>query len=224
MTDPYLVDCLVALRDEFNRLSPGRDRGADGWIGDPAHAARVSDHNPRPDGRVLALDIDSTGPWPWGYDIGTAVLDIVDEHRAGRDNRLEYVIWYGHIASRSSGWEWIPYTGADQHTGHAHCSARHDLTGEHDTSYWGVSMNPADVTKIAKATATETVLAFNNTLRNAKSELAAAMRATPWQYGSGVEKAGLPEDNVSMLWVINDVVGRLERIEDRLSPPEVVNG
>jgi hypothetical protein len=212
VSDRYLVPCLVALRDEFDRMSPKRDRGADGWIGDAAHASRTSDHNPLPDGRVLALDIDSTGPWP-EYDLHAAVWDIVQEHRLGDQARLEYVIWQRKIASRASSWSWQQYDGADPHTNHAHFSARHDRTGETDTTYWGVCMNPADITKIAKAASDLTITAYTNTLRNAKSELHAVAAATPWQYGAGVIKAGLPEDNVSMLWLMNDLHARLERIE-----------
>lgn len=209
----FLVPCLVFLRDEFNRLAPDRDKGADGSIGDQAHTTRTSDHNPRPDGAVLALDIDSTGPWPADYDLNKAVLDIVEEHMAGRDDRLQYVIWRARIASRSTRWGWVPYDGVDKHYNHAHFSARHDRHGAMDTSYWGVCMNPADIAKIAKASSDLTLTALNNTLRNDKSELAAAARATPWQYGAGVKKAGLPVDGMSMLGLMSDLHARLERIE-----------
>jgi hypothetical protein len=36
MPDWFLVPCLVQLRTEFNTLSPNRDKGADGSIGDTA--------------------------------------------------------------------------------------------------------------------------------------------------------------------------------------------
>lgn len=131
MTDPFLVRCLVTLRAEFNEAAPGRDKGADGWIGDAAHAARASDHNPDSKGRVLAVDIDSTGPWP--FDFSAAVEELRG------DPRLEYVIWNRRIASRDQGWTWRPYTGtSDPHTGHAHFSARHDYANNNNTAPWGL--------------------------------------------------------------------------------------
>jgi hypothetical protein len=149
MADPYLVKCLATLRAEFNALSPNRDKGSDGWIGDAAHQAETSDHNPRPDGRVLALDIDSTGPWPAPFG------DMVESLRG--DSRLEYVIWNRRIASRSQGWTWRTYTGtSDPHTGHAHFSARHDLTGNTSTAPWGLEdfdmeLSDDQIAKIAAA-------------------------------------------------------------------------
>lgn len=130
MADPYLVACLVTLRSEFNALDSGRDKDSDGWIGDEAHQQETSDHNPDGRGRVLAIDIDSTGPWPAPFG------DIVESVRG--DSRLEYVIWDRRIASRSHGWTWRAYDGRDPHTGHAHFSARHDHTGNTSTAPWGV--------------------------------------------------------------------------------------
>jgi hypothetical protein len=137
LADWYLVPCLVHMRAEWNTISPRRDKGADGSIGDAAHASGTSDHNPDPQGRVLALDIDSTGPWPGGFD--HFVQRVVARQKSGADNRLEYVIWNRRIASRSSGWVWKTYTGSsDPHTGHAHFSARHDHTGNTSTAAWHI--------------------------------------------------------------------------------------
>lgn len=130
MTSPYLVACLATLRKEFNALGPARDKGSDGWIGDAAHQDEVSDHNPDPAGRVLALDIDSTGPWPY-----VPFSTLVESLRG--DSRLEYIIWNRRIASRSQGWTWRAYSGtSDPHTGHAHFSARHDHTGNTSIATW----------------------------------------------------------------------------------------
>lgn len=150
MTAPYLVACLATLRSEFNALDPARDKGADGWIGDAAHQAEVSDHNPDSAGRVLALDIDMTGPWPAPFG------DLVESLRG--DARLEYVIWNRRIASRSQGWTWRAYSGtSDPHTNHAHFSARHDHTGNTSTATWHLGdfmpLTDAEIDKIATASA-----------------------------------------------------------------------
>jgi hypothetical protein len=145
-----LVPCLVSLRGEFNAVSPGRDKSSDGSIGDAAHRASSSDHNPDETGvtpyedgddrdEVHAIDIDDTGPWPSGTWFDRKVAEIVSNHRYGRDNRLQNVIRNGRIASRSWGWTWREYTGKNPHREHAHFSARYDTAAENDTSSWGVA-------------------------------------------------------------------------------------
>jgi hypothetical protein len=153
MSDWVLVPCLVALRTEFNTVAPRRDKGADGSIGDSNHNSS-SDHSPDEDSAVLrdhdadsknevhALDIDSSGPWPGGpawFD--RAIKAIVERHRTGQDNRLQYVIWNRQIANRAiDNWRWRTYTSTtDPHTNHAHMSARYTTAQENDTSSWGVA-------------------------------------------------------------------------------------
>lgn len=136
MPNAFLVACLVQLRTEFDEISPGRDKGADGWIGDAAHQSSSSDHNPDSQGRVLAVDIDSSGPWT-DASFDDMVQLVVRRQDSGADSRLEYVIWNHRITTRSSGWSWATYTGtADPHTGHAHFSARHDHTGNTSSAPW----------------------------------------------------------------------------------------
>lgn len=157
MSEWVVVPCLLTLRDEFNRVSPQRDKGADGTIGDNAHTS-ASDHAADEDSDILrsrdadsknevhALDTDSSGPWPggWAWFNGT-VLEIVERHRLGVDDRLQYVIWNHRIASRSWGWTWRAYSGEDPHTNHAHFSSRYTTAQERDTSPWGVWDGSEDV-------------------------------------------------------------------------------
>lgn len=154
MAAPYLVACLVQLRTEFDEIEPRRDDGADGWIGDKAHQSEVSDHNPDSVGRVLAVDIDSTGPWT-DVTFDDLVEWVVGRQRSEADARLEYVIWNRRIASRTSGWAWRTYTGtADPHTGHAHFSARHDHAGNTSSAPWyleEVMLTDATIGKIVSA-------------------------------------------------------------------------
>lgn len=156
-----LVPCLVTLRDEFNRVSPNRDKGADGSIGDRAHAMSVSDHNPDESGatpyedadnvdEVHAFDADCTGPWPDGKggEAGAwfdrkiraiAARERVEYQSATLAGRLQNIIWRGQIISRSWGWSaWQPYSGASKHFDHAHFSARYTTAQENDTRPWGV--------------------------------------------------------------------------------------
>lgn len=149
-----VVPCLLTLRDEFNAAAPGRDKGADGTIGDSSHTSS-SDHTPDEDSDVLrdhdadsknevhALDIDSTGPWPWSFD--AKIKEIAEQERADYEHptivgRLQYVIWDREIISRNWGWSgWRPYTGSSPHTDHAHFSARYVTEAENSTRPWRVN-------------------------------------------------------------------------------------
>lgn len=146
----HLVPCLVALRNEFNALSPGRDKRSDGTVGDRAHRDRPSDHNPDETGEtpyedpdstneVHALDVDHTGPWPANQTMALYVEEVVRRHRLGLDDRLQNVIYNGRIASRSWGWTWRVYTGANAHREHAHFSARYTAAHEASTRPWGLT-------------------------------------------------------------------------------------
>lgn len=133
-----LVPSLVALRGEFNRLAPTRDKASDGSIGDPNHAARSSDHNPDDRGFVHAIDIDNTGPWPGRLSMERLVQTVVARHRTGRDDRLQNVIYNRRIWSRSWGWTSRVYDGVNPHNHHAHFSCRYDIGAEISTRPWGL--------------------------------------------------------------------------------------
>src|SRR4051794_9209283 len=52
-----LAKALETLRSQVNAAHPTRRKASDGWIGDTAHSARKSDHNPNSAGVVCALDM-----------------------------------------------------------------------------------------------------------------------------------------------------------------------
>lgn len=124
----YLAPSLATLRAEINAANPKRDKTSDGWIGDPSHQARKSDHNPDPvvTGVVRAFDCD---------------VDGMDKHEFRRcviaDKRTNYFIQDGQIYSRSNGFRAQKYEGSNKHTSHGHVSIRHGKTYENDTSPWG---------------------------------------------------------------------------------------
>jgi hypothetical protein len=127
-----LAPSLRAMFDEADRRWPKRSRVSDGSIGDRAHAARTSDHNPDASGDVLAGDL--TDDKDNGCD-----ADLFAEHlRKSRDPRVKYVICNGKVfrSYGSSAWQWTPYTGANGHFAHTHVSILDTAEAKNDTSPW----------------------------------------------------------------------------------------
>lgn len=119
-----LVAGGVTLRDQIDNRWPDRDKRSDGWIGDPAHAARVSDHNPDSKGVVHAIDVDedlrgSDNDNVWLAD------QLIAYARMKRPGwvRLKYVVYENKIASgtySSQNWTWR--NGDYGHDIHMHIS------------------------------------------------------------------------------------------------------
>ncbi|WP_051486252.1 hypothetical protein [Nocardioides sp. J54] len=133
----FLAPSLVALRDEVNARWPKRDKASDGWIGDTSHAARKSSHNPlwsapgKWSGVVRAIDVDNNGK-P-GEE--TALVKALLEATIG-DHRVWYVIWNGHIWSRTYGWAKRRYYGSNPHDKHVHVSIEENADAWADTTRW----------------------------------------------------------------------------------------
>ena len=128
----YLIPALVKLRDEVNERYPKRDKTSDGWIGDTAHQARPSSHNPdyKHGGAVRAIDIDVDDRDP-DRDLRMQVVNA-----AIRDPRVWYVISNGTIWSRTHGWKARKYTGSNPHNKHVHVSAVEDPKLWTNTDTW----------------------------------------------------------------------------------------
>ena len=118
MTAWHLAPALVTLRDQVDDAFPDRSRASDGTIGDPAHARRISAHNPDPDtGEVDAWDCTHD---PAG---GLDAHALADRLLAAQDPRLRLLISRGRIGSGPAGPEpgrWRPYTGSNPHDQHVH--------------------------------------------------------------------------------------------------------
>jgi hypothetical protein len=118
-----LAKSLETLRSQVNAAYPGRDKSADGSIGDAAHASRASDHNPWvKDGKTgIVTAIDITHDPKVGLDSGK----LADALRASRDPRIKYIISNRRICSGAGGtspWRWRKYNGANPHNHHVHLS------------------------------------------------------------------------------------------------------
>jgi len=115
---PWLSHAGRQLREQIDDRYPNRDRRSDGWVADSKHSSK-SDHTPRRNGVVRAIDIDAG----LGHSkaSGMLALAIVEAAKAG-DKRIKYVIHKGRIASKIRGWKWRPYTGVNPHETHIHVS------------------------------------------------------------------------------------------------------
>lgn len=124
----FLAPSLVRLRSEVNALWPGRSKVSDGWIGDTAHSARKSDHNPdySAGGIVRAIDVTNDG-----INVDAFVSSVI------RDARTRYVITRGRIWTRENGWQ--KYTGANAHNHHVHVSVRTGGGYDMQIHSWGLS-------------------------------------------------------------------------------------
>mgnify|MGYP001591418517 CR=1 FL=1 len=145
-----LVPCLATLRDEFDELAPHRDKASDGSVADARHVAggnsdhigdeqaaalRRKDADKVNEVHAVDVDVDLRRA---GWTMRRAVDLIVDRHRRGLDDRLQYVIYDGKIASRSWGWTWRDYDGPNPHDKHAHFSSRYTSAAESNTKPWGL--------------------------------------------------------------------------------------
>jgi hypothetical protein len=108
-----LAKSLETLRNQVNNAYPNRSKRSDGTIGDAAHAASASDHNPNKNGVVCALDL--THDPANGFDAHA----LAERVRVNRHPNLRYVISNARIAGWWTNWEWQPSSG---HTQHAHFS------------------------------------------------------------------------------------------------------
>lgn len=127
----WVVDkSLDVLLAQINAAAPSRDKSSDGSIGDPAHAATVSAHNPQdtedssdgndPDNQVDARDITHDPRFA-----GSDMAQVTEAIRMSKDRRVRLVIFNKRIfasyatATRPA-WAWGPYIGQNDHSKHAH--------------------------------------------------------------------------------------------------------
>lgn len=132
---------LDVLRAQINAEFPGRDKSADGTIGDEAHSSRASDHNPNSARVVCAMDI--THDPAHGLDAGK----VADTLRLSGDPRIKYVISNRRIAN--SGKPWRKYTGSNPHDHHFHVSVH----GNYDsTAPWEIGERGTDILAVLRNT------------------------------------------------------------------------
>ena len=135
MADWRVARSLEKYRAQINAARPDRKKGADGAIGDAAHASRSSDHNPwvmdSAMGVVTAMDITHD---PAG---GVDTYKLAEMLRTKKDRRIKYVISNRRIfSSVSTPWTWRPYSGSNPHDHHVHVSVQSTKSLYDNTDDW----------------------------------------------------------------------------------------
>jgi endonuclease G len=132
---------LLALRRQVDARAPRRSKASDGTIGDAAHAARDSDHNPwvRDGAMGVVTAMDITHDPANGCDAGALAESIL----ASRDARVKYVIFNRRIASSYAtggvaAWTWRPYSGTNPHSKHIHLSVLPEKAAFDSEAAWAI--------------------------------------------------------------------------------------
>jgi hypothetical protein len=126
------------LLGEVNRRSPTRSKVSDGGIGDAAHSATSSEHNPCSCCRVVcARDFTHDPPAFDSY----AFAEWLRARVLDGEERVKYVISNGRIFSgrgqNHPPGVWRRYSGKNPHAHHVHVSVRHGKKFFDDSSPWG---------------------------------------------------------------------------------------
>lgn len=128
---------LDVLLDQINQLAPRRNKVSDGSIGDAAHAARKSDHDPWvKDGNVgIVTARDFTHDPSGGFD----AYKFADTLKENHDPRVKYVISNRRIWNPDISPDWRHYSGINPHDHHTHVSVKADKGHYDDTALWDLS-------------------------------------------------------------------------------------
>jgi Putative peptidoglycan binding domain len=131
-----LAKSLETLRSQINAAFPNRSKTEDGTIGDAAHQAEKSEHNPDKSGVVRAMDITHDPAH------GVDTYKLAEWLRTHPDPRILYVISNGRIwSSQVSPYKWRAYNGSNKHDRHVHVSVVADPKLYDDMRSWNIGQD-----------------------------------------------------------------------------------
>jgi hypothetical protein len=126
-----VAPAIRQLQQQLDAAFPERLK-PDGTIGDAAHSARTSDHNPDQDRIVCAVDVKRLSDEIDSDSLARALV-------ASRDPRIKYVIsrgrmWSSYPTRNHPAWAERSYSGPNPHNDHGHLSVTQD--GKNSSSQW----------------------------------------------------------------------------------------
>jgi hypothetical protein len=140
-----LTKGLQNLRAQVDAAFPDRSHASDGTIGDTAHQAETSGHNPddtpgsRPEWNGDPDGIPEVRAWDCTSDFGPGVdaQAVVDHIRAlpGVASVIRYMIYNRREYHERNGFAPTAYTGASAHTEHIHFSGAFSQAADNNTSF-----------------------------------------------------------------------------------------
>jgi len=202
---------LQNLRNQVNEAFPNRDKTSDGTIGDAAHQAETSGHNPddtsgsspewngdpdsTPEVRAWDMDVNLNAP-------PATAQQVVDHIRAlpGVSSVLRYMIYNRKIYRASNGWTPETYDGKSAHTEHIHFSGAYSQAADNNQTFnfrleeIAVAMTQADKDWIdARMDALTKLVAYSDALGGQAAPVGAAVLNSDYP-----ARAGEPRNH---LWV-----------------------
>ena len=157
-----------------------------GTVGDAAHAARKSDHNPNGRGYVCAIDV--------GFEDETQDDLFVQALVRAKDPRLSYIIsdgkmWRSYAKPGIPAWTAAKYSGPNPHKRHVHVSVSQDPRLYMDAARWSVTPAPAPDRLVLKTGSTGArVRLLQDGLRRVFPAYAGSL-AIDGDYGPATERA-----------------------------------